>query len=334
MNSKLSSWMLPAGPVIAGIIAATSWWFGLPTPAALCAFVALVCAIWWIFETLDIAIVGLFPFVAMPALGILDHKTVAASYGHTMILLLMGGFFLSAAMERSGAHRRIALTMVNAVGGRGGRRMVLGFMLATASLSMWISNSATTLMMLPIALAVLSSTNDSKLRTPLLLGIAYSASVGGMATPIGTPPNIVFTGYMEETMGIDIGFFDWMKFGVPIVLIMLPIIWLWVTRNLGEGNPIEMPPIGDWRPSEKRVLVIFAATALLWMFRTGPFGGWSALVTAWQNDPGIQTPITYVSDTTVALAASLVMFVLSQRRSATRSAVILRRSTTIRNHFR
>lgn len=309
MISTLSTWMLPAGPVIAAGVAAISWHFGLPTPAALCAFVALVCALWWIFETLDVAIVGLLPLVALPGLGILDHRTVAASYGHTMILLLMGGFFLSAAMERSGAHRRIALSMVQAVGGRGGKRIVLGFMLAAACLSMWISNAATTLMMLPIALAVLSSARDPSLRTPLLLGIAYSASVGGMATPIGTPPNIVFTGYMQETLGIEIGFFDWMKFGLPIVLVMLPIIWLWVTRNLGAGAPIEMPPIGRWRPSERRVMVIFTITALLWIFRTGPWGGWSSWVTAWQNGSDAIDPITYVSDTTIALAASFAMFV-------------------------
>lgn len=299
MLDMLSRRMLALAPIIGLIVAVVCNWKGLSFEASCCAWVAIVCALWWIFECLHIAVVGLLPFVAFPLLGVIDHKTVAQSYGHTMILLLMGGFFLSAAMEKSGAHRRIALNMVRAVGGEGGRRIVLGFMLATAMLSMWISNAATTLMMLPIAMAVLHNSDNPSLRAPLLLGIAYAASVGGMATPIGTPPNVVFMGMIEETFQVEVSFARWMMVGMPIVVMLLPVIWLWVTRKIKEAGPIRMPEVGRWRPSEVRVLIVFAATALLWTFRSGPWGGWSGFL----PDDGEQ-----VGDTTVALAACLFLF--------------------------
>lgn len=299
MFSFLSKWMLLASPILSLLIALACWNGGLSAPASACAWVALVCAMWWIFECAHIAIVGLLPFVAFPVLGVLDHGRVAQSYGHTMILLLMGGFFLSAAMEKSGAHRRIALSMVRAVGGRGGRRLVLGFMLATSMLSMWISNAATTLMILPIALAVLADANDPKLRTPLLLGIAYAASVGGMATPIGTPPNVYFMSFMQQEYGVEVTFGQWMAIGVPIAMCLFPAIWLWVTRSLSEAKPLTMPEVGRWRSSEVRVLIIFACTAAGWIFREAPFGGWSQFF----PDGGKS-----VGDTTVALAASMVLF--------------------------
>ena len=167
---NLSLTMLPVAPVLGLAIGGVCDAAGLAPDAAICAGVAIICATWWIFECLHIAAVGLVPFVVLPLAGILTHREVAASYGHTMILLLMGGFLLSAAMERSGAHRRIAVMMVRAVGGAGGKRLVLGFMLATASLSMWISNTATALMMLPIAMAVLSQCRDDQLKVALAVG--------------------------------------------------------------------------------------------------------------------------------------------------------------------
>ncbi len=219
MFKSLSKWMVHLTPVIALTVSVACFYLGLSGPASCCAWVAITCALWWIFECIHIAFGELLPFVAFPLLGVLDHARVAQSYGHTMILLLMGGFFLSAAMEKSSAHRRIAVTLVRAVGGNGGRRLVLGFMLATSLLSMWISNAATTLMMLPIALAVLADAKDPRLRTPLLLGIAYAASVGGMATPIGTPPNVYFMSFMQKEYGIEMTFADWMKIGLPSVAV-------------------------------------------------------------------------------------------------------------------
>jgi len=291
--------MLPASPAIGVVVASISFWSGLPGPASLCAWVAVTCALWWIFESLHIAVVGLLPFVALPLTGIVDHKLVASQYGHTMILLLLGGFFLSAAMERSGAHRRIALAMVRAVGGNGGKRLVLGFMLATASLSMWISNAATTLMMIPIALAILGQAGDKTLERPLLLGMAYAASVGGMATPIGTPPNLIFMSVLEETFDKQMSFATWMSYALPIVVVLFPMIWWWVTRSIRGAKKIEMPEAGAWRPSEVRVLVIFTCAAFLWVFRQGPWGGWSGLI------PGGSA----IGDATVGLAASMALFI-------------------------
>ena len=250
---------------------------------------------------------ALLPFIVFPLAGVLSHRDVAASYGHTMILLLLGGFLLSAAMERSGAHRRIAVLLVRAVGGRGQRRVVLGFMLATAVLSMWISNTATTLMMLPIALAVLDQHKESSLRIPLLLGIAYSASVGGMGTPVGTPPNAMFMGFYEETFGESLNFIDWMKVAVPIVCILIPLIWWWVTRGLTCDTAFEMPAVGTWRTEEIRVLVVFAITATAWITRTTPFDGWSQWIGSVDVDGDTKI---YVGDATVGLLASLLLFII------------------------
>lgn len=297
---KISRWMLPIAPLVALVICYFANLNGLSLPATMCAGVAIVCALWWIFECLHIAVVGLLPFVALPTLGVVSHREVAEAYGHTMILLLLGGFLLSAAMERSGAHRRIAINMVKLVGGRGGKRLVLGFMLATASLSMWISNSATALMMLPIALAVLSQADDPKLRVPLLLGIAYSASVGGMATPIGTPPNVVFMGEMESKFGVEVPFGTWMMFGLPVTIIMLPIIWWWLTRKIDDVRPVSMPSMDSIARNEVYLLIVFAVTAFLWVFRSSPLGGWTGLL-PWDG--------TLIGDATIALAASLFLFI-------------------------
>lgn len=301
MLSDLRRHMIWLAPVVSTGIAATCYAAGFSVDASLCAWVALLCALWWIFESLHIAIVGLVPFVAFPLFGILSHSRVATSYGHSMILLMMGGFFLSAAMERSGAHRRVAVTMVRAVGGRGGPRLVLGFMLATSILSMWISNAATTLMMLPIAMAVLSQVRDDELRVPLLLGIAYSASIGGMATPIGTPPNVIFMSLIQKDFQLEVTFMRWMSYGVPIVILLLPIIWWWLTRKMTGARIIELPEVGHWRSSEKRVLAVFCVTALLWIFRASPFGGWSGLLPGGGDTVG---------DATVALAGSLALFLM------------------------
>ena len=175
--------------------------------------------------------------------GILDHKAVASSLGSHVILLLMGAFMLSKALEKSGAHERLAVYMVKLVGVSSGRRLVLGFMLAAGFLSMWISNTATTLIMLPMALAILSHVENRKLKVALILGIAYAASVGGLGTLIGTPPNIIFAAIYEENTGKEFGFFAWMKIGVPVVLISLPIMALWLTRNVKLEHEIVLPSI-------------------------------------------------------------------------------------------
>lgn len=296
---------LAAGPIVGGLV----WWLcftaGLASPACWCAFTASVCAVWWVVEALPLPATALLPFVLFPLTGVLDHRAVASNYGHTAILLMMGGFFLSAAMERSGVHRRIAMVLVTAVGGGSAGRLVLGFMLATALLSMWISNTATALMMLPIALAVLHQTNSPGLRTALLLGIAYAASIGGMGTPIGTPPNVLFIANYAEQTGRTIGFVEWARIALPIVLLLFPAAWFVVTRGVHLERPVVMPAVGRWRPSERRVLTVFLVTAAAWVFREWPAGGWTGIVGAVDASGKAM-----VGDATVALAGALVLFFL------------------------
>lgn len=268
-----------AGPLLALVVAVAASIADLPPAAARTAGVTTLCAVWWIFEPIAIPATSLLPFALFPLLGVIDNKSVAQAYGHPMILLLLGGFMLSTALEKTRTHERLALGMVR-IFGNTERRLVLGFMVASAALSMWISNSATTLMLLPIAIAVLRQARP-ELALPLLLGTAYAASVGGVGTLVGTPPNVIFAGVYEDQFGDDqrFGFASWMAIGVPVVVLMLPIMWLWLTRSLrGEGREIEVPHPGAWRAAEKRVLVVFVLTAAAWIFLKQPGGGWSALL--------------------------------------------------------
>ena len=241
--------------------------------------------VWWIFEPIPIPATSLLPLAALPLLGILDSKQLSAAYGHPLILLLLSGFLLSTALTKCGAHRRLALAMVGLFGGSNNRRIVIGFMVAAAVLSMWISNTATALMLLPMAAAVSERAPDTGLRVPLLLGIAYGCSIGGIGTPIGTPPNLVFMGIYEETTGIQITFVEWMSWGLPIVAVLLPIVAWWLTRNLRGGGVDVLPIQAPWSRAEVRVMAVFAATALAWITRSEPFGGWSqALGLGYTND--------------------------------------------------
>ncbi len=263
----------------------------------------MLCVVWWIFEPIPIPATSIIPLAAFPLLGILPQDKVAAAYGNELILLMLGGFILSAAMERSGAHRRIALGMVNVIGGTGSRRIVLGFMAATAALSMWISNTATVLMMLPIALAVIAQSPDKKLALPLLLALAYGSSIGGLGTPIGTPPNLVFMQQYESFTGNTVSFSQWMSWGLPVVLIFLPLAGLWLTRKLDYRGVLVIPSAGAWRPEERRVLIVFGLTALAWITRLEPFGGWST----WFDLRG-------ANDAIVALIAVVVLFLIPNGR--------------------
>ena len=261
---------LALGPLLAAITFALLISIGWQLPACWTAAITVVCATWWIFEPIPIPVTSLLPLALLPLLGILTPNEVGASYGSPLVLLLMGGFILSTAMERSGAHRRVALTMVHLFGGSSSKRLVFGFMAAAALLSMWISNTATTLMLLPVALAVLEKSTDDELAIPLLLGIAYAASVGGIGTPIGTPPNLVFREIYFQNTGNEIGFLTWMSWGVPVVLLMVPMIGLWLTRRLHFEGDVEIPQIGAWRIDEKRVFIVFSLTALAWVTRGNP----------------------------------------------------------------
>ena len=288
-----------AGPLLALLAAYLMSNAGFSNDAAMTLGITMICVIWWIFEPIPLPATSFIPLGLFPLLGVLTPVEVAQSYGNSLILLLLGGFILATALEKNGAHRRIALTMVRAFGGSSSRSLVFGFMAASAVLSMWISNTATTLMLLPVALAVLEKSKDPKLSTPLLLGIAYAASIGGMGTPIGTPPNVVFMGVFEATTGESIPFFTWMTWAVPIVLVFLPIAAFYLTRGLTYRGVVAIPEPGRWQAGEIRVLLVFAATAFFWVTRKQPFGGWSELF-----------DLTTTNDAMVALLAVVVVFLV------------------------
>ena len=296
-NLTLSQVMLVLGPLVASATLVSlitldvlSW------PAAVTAAITVWCAIWWLTEPVPIPVTSLLPMAIFPLLGVLSPSQVAQSYGSPLILLLLGGFMLSGALAKSGAHRRLALMMIHASSRLGLKGLVLGFMLAAATLSMWISNTATTLMLLPVALAVLENDRLKPLTVPLLLGTAYAASLGGTGTPIGTPPNLIFMQVSESQFGAKMSFPEWMTFGVPVVALFLPLMFLWLTRKIAPGPLPSLEPPGAWKKAEIRVMIIFALTALAWITRAAPFGGWQA----WFNLPS-------ANDASVALLAVVVL---------------------------
>lgn len=264
-------WLVPALAAAGGFALAMA---GAESAIAITVAITILCAGWWITEPVPAPVTALVPLAVLPLLGVLTPVEVAQAYGNDLILLLMGGFMLSKALEAQHAHRRLAFGMVHLFGGSSGRRLLLGFMAATAACSMWISNTATTLMMLPVALAVLERYPDPRLRLPLILGIAYSASIGGMGTPIGTPPNLVFMRTYEQTTGSAFSFLDWMSIGIPVVIVFIPIAALWLGRRLADTPAAPLPQLGAWTAGERRVMAIFALTALAWITRSEPYGGW------------------------------------------------------------
>lgn len=287
------------GPVLAGLSLSMLLLSGNSPSLSWTVAVTVWCVVWWVFEPVPIPVTSLLPIALFPLVGVISATEVAKAYGSPLILLLLGGCILSTAMAHSGAHRRIALTMVRWFGGKSQRHLVFGFMTAAAFMSMWISNTATTLMLLPVALAILEQGDRDELARPLLLGIAFAASLGGIGTPIGTPPNLVFMQVYQENTGIEVGFTEWMSWAVPVILIFLPLMALWLTRSLKSGEGGDIPDPGPWRVHEKRVLWVFALTALAWMTRKEPFGGWSGLLEL----PG-------ANDASVALLAVLSLFVI------------------------
>ena len=297
LDPRESIWPgLVSGLCLAVIMAA----LGQPEAIVITAVVAWLCMLWWIFEPLPIPVTSLLPIAVFPISGVLTSEQVGASVGSPLIILLLGGFLLSRGMESTGAHHRIALSVVNLVGGHKPRRLVLGFMIAGALLSMWISNTASILMLMPVALAVLASCSDrNSLAAPLLLGLAWSCSIGGLGTPIGTPPNLILVQVYEENTAQTISFAQWMSWGMPVVLTLLPLAWWWVTRAVPRELDIQVPAVGPWRSAERRVLVVFGLTAVAWITRAEPFGGWQT----WLGLPA-------ANDASVALLAVVALFVV------------------------
>ena len=289
--------------IIAGIAAAAAGGFaavtaGLDDKIVWTIAITTLTAVWWITEALPIPATSLVPFALFPLAGVLDQRQAAAALGSYVIILLMASFMLSKALSKSGLHERLALYMINLVG-TSGRRLVLGFMVAAAVLSMWISNTATTLMLATMALAIIARAENPKLAVPLLLGIAFAASLGGTATLIGTPPNLIFAENYLLATGEEYSFTRWMATGLPIVAIGIPIMWLWLTRSLRQVTAPSLRDPGPWRKDEARTMFVFGLAILLWVTRGEPAGGWSALF-------GMEM----AGDSTVAVFAVILMFLV------------------------
>ncbi|MCH2144761.1 MAG: SLC13 family permease [Phycisphaerales bacterium] len=311
--TPLRRWMLLVGPLLAAAAGFGLCLGGHDGPVCWTAAITVLCAAWWVTEALPIPATSLIPLALLPLTGVLDRNEVSNAYGHYLILLLMGGFMLSKAMEKTGTHEKVALAIMRLVGANSPRRLILGFMIATATISMWVSNTATTLAMLPVALATLALLDDKRVAVPLLLGIAFAANIGGIGTPIGTPPNVVFMGQYDEllaTGGDDSlrpwSFARWMMIGIPVVAVFVPLTWWWLTRGLSGGDAVALPEAKRWTSAQRRVLVVFAITALLWIFRSVPFGGWSAMI-------GVPKGI---GDSTVAALMVIVMFLIPDGRGS------------------
>ncbi len=277
--------------------------------------IALLMATWWLTEAIPIPVTALLPLVLFPALGVTTIADVSANYGNHIIFLFMGGFFIAKAVEKWNLHKRIALHTIRLVGVTPGR-IILGFMLVTAFLSMWVSNTATTMMMVTIAMAILQQNNDLENRTgpnpghamfatALMLGIAYAASIGGVATLIGTPPNAILAGIVEQQYGFTISFVDWMMFGLPLAIVMLAIAWVYLTKlayrdidfELTGGKKTieqEINKLGTMSKQEKQVLIVFVSVAIAWIVR--------GLVDI--------EAFKMIKDSTIAIAGAIILFII------------------------
>lgn len=317
MNSKRKYFSLILGPAVFLLMQSMDAPAGMSESAYAILSSTLWIAIWWVTEAVPIAVTALLPIVLFPLTGALDIVTTTASYGHKYIFLYIGGFILAIAIEKWGLHKRIALHIIKLIGSNI-TMIILGFMIATAFLSMWISNTATSVMMLPIGMSIVSQLKDNP-ATPeseglvfgkaLMLAIAYSASIGGIATLIGTPPNLVFAGYMSEVYDIEISFWQWFQFGIPISLLLLTIAWFYLTRVAFKFKEKKFPGgkkeidallenLGPMKKEEKIVLSVFVVTAFCWITRSFLLEGFL---------PGID-------DTIIAMTAGILLFTIPAKK--------------------
>ena len=319
-----------AAPEIPAPVAGGEPLTGLPKRALAAA--ALV-AFWWVTAPVPLAVTSLLPIALLPLLGVLPAENVSREYTNSSVHLFLGGMLLALAVQRSGLHRRFALRLLAAVGTAPGR-LVFATMLASALLSMWISNVATTLMMLPIVLAVLETLEDTPggrrdgLAVALLLGLAYGANIGGMATPIGTPPNMLFAGFYRQTYPDQpaISFGRWMMAVLPLVAVALPLLAWGLTpkesgaddrKRIRQSLRRQTGTLGPFRGAERWMLAIFATTALLWIFRRPiPLGaatipGWSGGLESLLHRLGwVEFRADMVHDGTVAILGGTLPFFL------------------------
>ena len=316
LGTRIGRWL---GPLLAIL------WFvtagaGMPHDARVVLALAIWMATWWMTEAVPLSVTALLPLVVLPPFSGLGFGTVASPYASSIVFLFMGGFMLGLALQHSGLHRRIALSVLVLVGS-GQRQLVGGFMLVTALLSMWMSNTATAMIVMPIGLSVIRACYDPRegegARPPgdfaaaIVLGIAYAASIGGMGTPIGTPPNLIMSGYLRDHFGLDISMLEWMRIAVPVLLLLLPATWAWLcfvsfrlsgssasnaSRDVLRARLAELGPVTS---AERRVGTIFALVAVCWVLRPQ--------LVAWTGLKGLD-------DAVIALAGALVLFLVPSGR--------------------
>lgn len=315
-HSRLKQAGLWMGPIVAlSMFMTAAWQDSMPHNAWIVAGVGLWMAIWWSTEAIPVAATAFIPLVSFPLLQVVPIKAIAQSYAHPTIFLFLGAFLLALSVEKWALHRRIALSVLVRTG-TDGRKLILGFMMAGALLSMWMTNTSTAMMLLPIATSVAAmviekssgvSDDDKKaFQVALLLALAYATTIGGMSTIIGTPPNVLLAGFIEETYGIQIAFFDWMLIGLPLALVLLPLGWVVLTRvafrvevpaSLETAGVIDSmrKEMGAMTSPERRVGLLFLAVVALWMARK------------WLNEvPGLEG----LSDAGIVMTAALLLFVI------------------------
>jgi sodium-dependent dicarboxylate transporter 2/3/5 len=308
---------IAAGPVLAALVySAFGPESGLDPAGRATAALAVWMAAWWMTEAIPVYATALVPVAVFPILGIADIGAAARPYGNPLIFLFLGGFIIAIAMERWGLHRRIARMALSLVGDRADR-MVGAFIVITAFLSMWISNTATATMMLPIALSLIARASgpsgadeDVRVRNfavALLLGLAYGASLGGVATLIGTPPNLFLASFAREELGVEIGFASWLGMALPMIIVWLGILWIILTRLLFPSGDLRLnisgvsgESQGPMSVGEKRTLIVFVGAAILWITRP--------LLTGWEV--GGLRPLAGLTDTGVAMIAAVTLFCL------------------------
>ena len=312
-------WLIvgPASYVVVALLAPTS----LEGPARHVLGLALWMAIWWVSEPVPLAATSLLPAGLLPALGVVTAREAVAPYANELVFLYLGGFFLAAALERWNAHARIAYGLIAAIG-FSSRRIVLGVMVATGFISMWISNTATAAMMYPIVLAIIplfsgQDRDAHHTRTALLLGMAYAASIGGMGTLLGTPPNLILAGAARELAGQEVSFLSFLAFGVPLVVLLLPLCWALLvfvlfpsraTLDAGASGVLRdrRTALGQLRGGELATLTVFVLTALAWLNRERKEIGDLSI-------PGLVDISPRLTDATIGILGALCLFVIPAR---------------------
>ncbi len=316
ITQKTPLFALLLGPAFMALTLLVSAPFGMSQDSWLVVGLTFWMASWWISEAVPIPVTSFLPLVVAPLLGLNSLSAVAQPYAHPLIFLFLGGFIISIAMERWSLHKRIALHTMLLVGSKPSQQ-IGGIMLVTAFLSMWMSNTATAVMMLPIALSIMQllkqDNEESQFSKAMLLAIAYAASIGGLATLIGTPPNALMAAFLADNYDIHIGFAQWMMVGLPLSVVLLALCWLWLTKAAYQIDNIEvietkslfrqqLSQLGHMQRGEKAVLVIFSLTVFFWIF----------------NSYIVKLTGLPLNDTVIAMAAALLILVLPLDRKNTR----------------